>query len=196
MSKTKNSTKQPKKPSVALLGDNKKRKQLALIGLTISCVMAIIIFCFIIPSMNDTPPDDEIKQTVDQNISLSILGSSLIEDNNCYNVWFDINTIIEDGNITFNPRDGMIMRFDNETEEISAVTSPISFEDTQKYSFIWVFDKPTDASILTDMVVTVENKLVKKSAGCYLFCDGEKIGYLDEKQYAVLRQAEDSKVND
>ena len=31
----------------------------------------------------------------------------------------------EDGNITFNPRDGMIMRFDNETEEIKVDNSDI-----------------------------------------------------------------------
>lgn len=190
--KTNNKTK-----NIPLLGDNKKQKQWALIGLAISCIMAVIIFCFIIPSLN-TPetPDDEIKQTVDQDLSLNILGSSLIEANKCYNVWFDIKTIVEDGEITFDVHDGMIMKYDNSSEETSPVTSAITFEDTQKYSFIWVFDQPENATILTDVVVTVENKTLKKSAGCYLFCDGAQMGYLNEQQYTVLRQAEDTKNND
>ena len=43
--KTNNKTK-----NIPLLGDNKKQKQWALIGLAISCIMAVVIFCFIIPS--------------------------------------------------------------------------------------------------------------------------------------------------
>lgn len=196
---TKNKSKKAHKKTknIPLLGDNKKQKQWALIGITISCIMAIIIFCFIIPSMKKPEtPNDEIKQTVDQDISLDILGSSLIEKNKCYNVWFDIKTIVEDGEITFDLHDGVIMKYNNETEETSPVESSITFEDTKKYSFIWVFDQPENSTILTDIVVTVENKTLKKQAGCYLFCDGAQIGYLNKQQYTILRQAEDTNSND
>lgn len=196
---TKNKSKKAHKKTknIPLLGDNKKQKQWALIGITISCIMAIIIFCFILPSMiKPETPNDEIKQTVDQDISLDILGSSLIEENKCYNVWFDIKTIVEDGEITFDLHDGVIMKYNNETEETSPVESSITFEDTKKYSFIWVFDQPENSTILTDIVVTVENKTLKKQAGCYLFCDGAQIGYLNKQQYTILRQAEDTNSND
>lgn len=187
--KTNNKTKK-----IPLLGDNKKQKQWALIGLAISCIMAVIIFGFIIPSLNTSEtPDDEIKQTVDNDITLSLLGGSLIEDKNCYNIWFDINTNLENSNITFKAHDGVLMKFNNDTEETSLVTGNITLEDIQKYSFIWVFDKPNNNTILTDISIIVENKTTKKDVGCYVFCDGNNIGYLSEQQYNVLRQAEDAK---
>jgi hypothetical protein len=146
--------------------------------------------------MQEEQPDDEIKQTVHTDISLKLLGGNLIEEKNCYNIWFDIDTALEDGIITFKAHDGLLMKFNNETEETSLVTTDITYSDTKTYSFIWVFDKPKNDTILTDISIIVENKMVKKDASFYVFCDGNNIGYLNEQQYTVLRQAEDRKNND
>ena len=177
--------------SLSLLRDNTKQRRIALIGLALSCLAAIIIFGFVLPGINNEEPDDEIKQTINEHISLKLVGSGLVEEKQ-YNVWFDINSIVVDGTFTFTPRDGVVMKYDNTTGE-TTVAENISADDIAKCSFVWIFDKPATETILTDIIVTVENATVKKSAGFYLFCDGAEIGYLSEQQYTVLRKAEDNK---
>ena len=193
MSKKNSSNKNKKntKSTVALLRDNTKQRRIALIGLALSCLAAIIIFGFVLPGINNEEPDDEIKQTVNEHISLKLVGSGLVEDKQ-YNVWFDIVSIVTDGTFTITPRDGVIMKYDNNTGE-TTLAENITSEDIGKYSFIWIFDKPDNGTILTDMIVTVENTTIKKNAGFYLFCDGSDIGYLSEQQYTILRKAEDNK---
>lgn len=197
MSKKKksNNKKQNRKPSVAMLGDNKKQRNRILIGLAISCVMAIIIFAFILPStlQDESNKDDKNKQTINDSLSLSLIGSSLVEGKQ-YNVWFDINSSLSDGEITFTPHDGFVMKYNNETGE-STVVESISLSEAKTHSFVWAFDK-ADGAILTDVTVTIENKTNKTESGFYLFCEEESMGYLDRVQYKLLREAEDKQNND
>lgn len=192
MSKKKksNKKKQNNKTSVSMLGDNRKQRNRILIGLAISCIMAIIIFAFILPStLNETPNEDDTnKQTINDTLSLSLLGSSLVESKQ-YNVWFDINSSLSDGEITFSAHDGFVMKYNNETGE-STIVESISLSEAKQYSFVWAFDK-TSSSILTDVTVTIENKTNKAEAGFYLFCEEESMGYLDRVQYKLLREADD-----
>jgi hypothetical protein len=177
---------QSKKKQVGLLGDNSKKKKQLLIGIAILSVMAILIFAFIIPSMNkpsETP--EESKQETQQAIMLKVISNDLVSDENGipknWQIYFQIVSDGTEGEITFNQSNGTMLKQNKMNAEISELTS-INSSELELYDFIWIVSYKQPAE-LGKFTATLENKLIKKDVTLYTLFEEKTFAYLEEQTY-------------
>ena len=177
---------QTKKKQVGLLGDNSEKKKQLLIGIAILSVMAILIFAFILPSMNKPPAEtDDSKQEIQKVISIKVESNELVTDENDtpqnWQIYFQVITDGTEGEITFNSEKGMLLKQNKMNAEVSELTS-INSDEIELYNFIWIVSYKQPAE-LGKFTVTLENKLIKKDATLYTLFEEKTFAYLEEQPY-------------
>ena len=183
--------------ATGLLGDNRAKRNQLLIGIGILSIIAIIIFCFIMPSMNQTDetPDGNNRQEIQDTIKISLIGDPQLVDEAMYNIWFDIVTDGTQGTISIEPSIGYVLQYNKENGQVSETpVTTISTDDLDNYDYIWVFDKEADF-MLCNNVVTIENKTTKKDASMFLFCKNTAVSFLTKDGYENMQNNWDKIVN-
>lgn len=178
--------KKDKKKQIGLLGDNSEKKKQLLIGIAILSIMAILIFAFILPSINKTPDEtEESKQETQQVINIRVESNQLVTDDSNtpqnWQIYFNVITDGTDGDITFNPSVGMILKQNKMNSDVTEL-SELNSSELEQYDFIWIvpYKKPAEIGGIS---VILENKLVKKEATLYTLFEETTFAYLEEKTY-------------
>lgn len=191
MSKKKNNTKKQAKNTskqlVGLIGDNHAKKKYILTGLAVSCLAFILFLIFILPAGNDEVPDDN-KQTIESDVTISLVGEPVKVEDKMWNLWFTLSTVIPDSVITFEASEGDVMIYDNATETI-VDDDEITSDELSKYTFVWTWDIFYDVT-LSDLTVSVENKTTLKSTGLYIAHDEESLAMFDRDDYLEMKESE------
>lgn len=195
--KKKHKKKNNNQGATGLLGDNRAKRNQLLIGIVALSIMAIIIFCYIMPSMNqpDEAPNSDNRQEIQDTIKISPIGDPQLVDEAMYNIWFDIVTDGTQGTITIEPSIGYVLQYNKENGQVSETpVTTISTDDLDNYDYIWVFDKEADF-MLCNNVVTIENKTTKKDASMFLFCKNTAVSFLTKEGYENMQNNWDKIIN-
>lgn len=170
-----------------LLGDNRAKKKYILTGLIVSCIAFILFLVLVLPVGNDKTPDD-VKQTVESDVTISMLAEPSKVDDKMWNLWFSVSTMVPDSVITFDTTIGDILIFDNTTETV-VDDDEITSDELANYSFVWAWDIEYEL-MLSDMTVTVENKTTLKSSGLYISHDEDGLAMFNKEDYFKMKESE------
>jgi hypothetical protein len=176
--------KKNKQQSARLIGDNKEKRKYILIGLTIS-VIAFIVFLILVFPQNK---EDDVKEVIESDIVLSLVGEPVLVEDKMWNIWFDVSTLMTNGTMSFATEVGGVLAYNNETDEMVELLE-VSTNDIEKYTFVWVFEK-TNESSLADMTVMIENKTSIKYAGLYVGYQDNELAMFDRDKYFALKESE------
>lgn len=117
---SKKKTKKRQYKSLPSLNNEAVRKQKAflLFGIAILSIIFIMCVTFLV---------NEYAIQKQEPLKITFLGSAA--SNESYNIWFDVDTDYSDGTITFKTDDGIVLSYDNITEQQG--TEPITSVDVK-----------------------------------------------------------------
>jgi hypothetical protein len=145
----------------------------------ITTVILIALACVSL-IINNKSNDNKVPES---DLSIHVTSSAAVEaeDATQYNIWFNVNSKLEDTVITFNPSYGMVVKFDNATEEITLAES-VHTNDLSKYSFIWIADY-VDFKMFANMKATASNETISKDVSLYVIFNENNIAFTDKIGY-------------
>ncbi len=183
--KKRNQTNKNKKQNVGLLGDHSTKRKQLLIGISLLSVIAIIIFCFMLPGEKQSEESSDNKQETIQTVGVNVEYNQLVNNEEGipqnWVVYFKVVTDGTEGTISFTPSIGTLLKQNKMNTEVTELTE-ISTNELEHYDFMWVVTYKTPAE-LGKLTATLENKTIKKDASLYTLFEETMFSYMEEEQY-------------
>ena len=184
--KTKKSPTNNKQSQRALLGDHTAEKKEILFYIAILSICAIIMFVWVIPATFNEPEETPTDNVVTSELEINITAAEILNGEQ-WNVWFDIKSVSEKGEFTFNPESGWVFAYDNATDTIlEDVLTSIDLSKINEYTFVWVYPVATEEINYNRLDITFENAVTKVDNGIFMSYDNDTYQFHSKAFYEGL----------